>query len=99
MRTAKLIQLLLVLLACAIVLSLAGCPTPVTPGTPTIAIFAEGSDAALQSGSSFLFGDVPWGTSKIVTFTIKNNGTADLSLTSTALASIGGVDAALFSTT
>jgi hypothetical protein len=85
-----------IIMVVLIVLSLTGCPTT---KFPTILITAEGSDTALVSGESYLFGDVVWGETKAVTFTITNNGQADLTLTSDALVSIGGVDASEFSVT
>ena len=61
---------------------------------PTISVSTEAGSIA--PGKSFGFGTISINTSKEVTFTIENTGTAPLSLTDTPKVSIAGPDATLF---
>jgi hypothetical protein len=96
MRNGGFRRLLPVLPAFLVLLVLSGCPTT---EFPSVIVTVDGSDTALVSGGTYSFGDVAWGGTKAVTFTISNNGTADLTLTADGLVSIGGADSALFAVT
>jgi hypothetical protein len=68
-------------------------------GAPSVTILLEGSATPLQSGATIPFGDVASGSQEVLSFTIENNGTAALQLTSTGRVSIGGLDPDAFSLT
>ena len=65
-----------------------------TPGQPEIAV--EQSAVDIPDGGSKAFGAIMAGSSKDLVFTLKNTGSASLTLNGTPKVILGGIDAALF---
>jgi hypothetical protein len=89
----------LLLRSAALVVCLIGMLVSCNPieQVPTIAVLLDA--ASLQNGSTAQFGDVLWGNTKVLTFTIKNNGEANLNLTAAEKVKIGGLNPEAFTVT
>jgi autotransporter-associated beta strand protein len=80
------------------VINLTGSGTITNTGAPEIVV-EQPAETEIVSNGSQDFGTVALGSDTSLTFTIRNSGTAELSLTGNSLVAISGADAADFTVT